>query len=146
MCSGSHEGNPCRSHCGCVCKVSMAQTVEGNLIPPNPAVSDTAPLRNPRALPKHQGVTGTRTGATGRSEGHPSLPRKTSTAHVEELPVMGWAVSPQHWGCHNPKIIGSTASHQPLPGQDGSRTEIPLGILQIHYRISSSSQSLFFFF
>lgn len=66
-CSGSHEGNSCRSHHGCV---SVAQVVEGNLIPPNPAVSDTVPLRDPTALPKHQHISGTRSGTTGRSEGH----------------------------------------------------------------------------
>lgn len=108
------------------------------LIPTNPAVSDTVPLRDPTALPKHQGVSGTRAGTTGRSEGHGSFSRKTSNVDVEELPVIGGQCFHSTGVPVAPKIIAtSSASHQPLSGQGGPRTEIPSRALQIPYRISS---------
>lgn len=63
---------------------------------PKPAGSGTVPLKDPTTLPKHQGITGTRPGSTGRNEGHPSFSRKTSLFMWKSH---RWAVFPQHWGC-----------------------------------------------
>lgn len=136
-----HEGKPCRSHDGCVCKVSVAQSVEGNVIPPNPAVSE---CHSPTEGSSH---------SSPQAPGHQGEVKGTDH-FLGKLPLLMWK-SCQSWvgsvstalGVSvTPKIIATTASHQPLSGQGGSQNEIPSDTLQIHYNISFSSQSPSFFF